>query len=66
MQNDQKGFTDQFNWQSYQTTGLNDAIASGHEIMVRTKNYYGLNLNKIGSNNNTGPLLNSIQEYLMS
>jgi len=61
----QKDFVNQLDLKLYKTNGLNDAIARGHEIMVRTKNYYGLNMNNIWTDKNSGPIQNAIQDYLI-
>lgn len=67
-------FLDYIDFDSYQTTGLNEAIQSGsgikstkgNEIMLRTKSYYGLNMNNIHSSRDAGPILNAIQDFLIS
>lgn len=66
-ESDQQTFTDMaFNIESYTTTGLNEAIMTGHEIMMYTDKYYALNMNHIGVDRQTQPLLNAIQEYWQS
>jgi len=64
----QKLWINSINWNSYRTDGLNDAIyyQNGVEIMLRCKSYYGLNMNHIKVDKNAGPLLNAIQDYLIS
>ncbi len=64
--NSKEDFIPSVNWDSYRTTHLNEAMATGNEIMIRTKSYYGLNMNHIEFDRNKGPMLNAIQEYFMS
>ena len=61
----QEDFMKIINWDSYRSNGLNDAVYKGHEIMLRTKSYYGLSMNNIWRNPQSGPLQNAIQEYWM-
>jgi len=60
-------FADRLDYESYHTDRLNDGIYSGNEIMIRTKEYYALNLNNIHNQglNDPGIVLNGIQEYFM-
>ena len=66
VHNDQHDFIKTVDITSYQTTGLNEAIASGHEIMLYADSYYALNMNHIWTDRNSGPIQNAIQDYLIS
>ena len=65
VNHDKRHFVQQLDWDAFQDDKLNAAIHKGGEIMVRCKNYYGLNMNHIHIDKNGGPLMNAVQEYWM-
>lgn len=64
--NDAQAFLNNFDPNIYTNKGLQDAIYSGNEIMIRCRSFYGINYNTLHSGIISQPraVLQGIREYL--